>query len=90
MFLLEHSAADRLVLHRAAPSLANLQEAQSAWKDDFGLNSRLRRRFRVGHRHKTTKTPKRPPPKAPQRVTATKATKTPLKAPPKAPQGSLT
>ena len=48
MFRLEHNVADRAVLQRAVPTLANLQEAQSAWKDDFGLNSLLRRRFRVG------------------------------------------
>ncbi|XP_074990338.1 putative splicing factor YJU2B isoform X1 [Calonectris borealis] len=46
MFRLEHGAADRAALQRAAPTLASLQEAQSAWKDDFALNSRLRRRFR--------------------------------------------
>ncbi|XP_058275142.1 probable splicing factor YJU2B [Hirundo rustica] len=48
MFRLEHGVTDRGVLERAAPSLTRLQEAQDAWKDDFGLNSRLRRRFRVG------------------------------------------
>lgn len=46
MYRLEHGAADRAVLQRAAPTLASLQEAQSAWRDDFGLNSMLRRRFR--------------------------------------------
>lgn len=47
MFRLEHGVADRAVLQSAVPTLATLQEAQSAWKDDFALNSRLRRRFRV-------------------------------------------
>ena len=47
MFRLEHGAADRATLQRAVPTLASLQEAQSAWKDDFALNSRLRQRFRV-------------------------------------------
>uniref|UniRef100_A0A674GVX6 Probable splicing factor YJU2B n=1 Tax=Taeniopygia guttata TaxID=59729 RepID=A0A674GVX6_TAEGU len=46
MFRLEHGVSDRGVLERAAPTLARLQQAQDAWKDDFGLNSRLRRRFR--------------------------------------------
>ncbi|NXT23161.1 CC130 protein, partial [Syrrhaptes paradoxus] len=46
MFRLEHGAADRATLRRAVPTLATLQEAQSAWKDDFALNSRLRQRFR--------------------------------------------
>ncbi|KAM6233246.1 putative splicing factor YJU2B isoform 2-T2 [Porphyrio hochstetteri] len=46
MFRLEHGVADQAALRRAVPTLASLQEAQSAWKDDFALNSRLRRRFR--------------------------------------------
>uniref|UniRef100_A0A663F9R8 Probable splicing factor YJU2B n=2 Tax=Aquila chrysaetos chrysaetos TaxID=223781 RepID=A0A663F9R8_AQUCH len=46
MFRLEHGVADRATLQRAIPTLASLQEAQSAWKDDFALNSRLRRHFR--------------------------------------------
>ncbi|XP_075382044.1 putative splicing factor YJU2B [Mycteria americana] len=46
MFRLEHGVADRATLQRAVPTLASLQEAQSAWKDDFALNSRLRRHFR--------------------------------------------
>ncbi|XP_071656724.1 probable splicing factor YJU2B [Patagioenas fasciata] len=46
MFRLERGEADRAALRRAGPTLAALQEAQSAWKDDFALNSRLRRRFR--------------------------------------------
>ncbi|XP_062367762.1 probable splicing factor YJU2B [Cinclus cinclus] len=46
MFRLEHGVTDRGVLERATPTLTRLQEAQDAWKDDFGLNSRLRRRFR--------------------------------------------
>ncbi|XP_053860773.1 LOW QUALITY PROTEIN: probable splicing factor YJU2B [Vidua macroura] len=46
MFRLEHGVSDRGVLERATPALARLQQAQHAWKDDFGLNSRLRRRFR--------------------------------------------
>lgn len=47
MFRLEHGAADRGTLRKALPALSDLQEAQSAWKDDFGLNSLLRRHFRV-------------------------------------------
>ncbi|KAM7028166.1 putative splicing factor YJU2B [Acridotheres tristis] len=46
MFRLEHGVTDKGVLERATPTLTRLQEAQDAWKDDFGLNSRLRRRFR--------------------------------------------
>lgn len=46
MFRLEHGEADRGTLRKAVPTLSHLQEAQSAWKDDFALNSLLRRRFR--------------------------------------------
>ncbi|XP_004872492.1 coiled-coil domain-containing protein 130 [Heterocephalus glaber] len=46
MFRLEHGEADRSSLRKAMPTLSNLQEAQSAWKDDFALNSMLRKRFR--------------------------------------------
>uniref|UniRef100_F6YF99 Probable splicing factor YJU2B n=1 Tax=Ornithorhynchus anatinus TaxID=9258 RepID=F6YF99_ORNAN len=46
MFRLEHGTADRGKLQKAIPTLSNIQEAQSAWKDDFALNSMLRRKFR--------------------------------------------
>ncbi|XP_004399022.1 PREDICTED: coiled-coil domain-containing protein 130 isoform X2 [Odobenus rosmarus divergens] len=46
MFRLEHGEADRSTLKKALPTLSHLQEAQSAWKDDFALNSMLRKRFR--------------------------------------------
>lgn len=46
MFRLEHGEADRSTLRKALPTLSHIQEAQSAWKDDFALNSMLRRRFR--------------------------------------------
>nr|XP_012645847.1 coiled-coil domain-containing protein 130 [Microcebus murinus]XP_012645848.1 coiled-coil domain-containing protein 130 [Microcebus murinus]XP_012645850.1 coiled-coil domain-containing protein 130 [Microcebus murinus]XP_012645851.1 coiled-coil domain-containing protein 130 [Microcebus murinus]XP_012645852.1 coiled-coil domain-containing protein 130 [Microcebus murinus] len=46
MFRLEHGEADRSALKKALPTLSHIQEAQSAWKDDFALNSMLRRRFR--------------------------------------------
>ncbi|KAM9244996.1 putative splicing factor YJU2B isoform 1-T4 [Dugong dugon] len=46
MFRLEHGEADRSTLKKALPTLSHIQEAQSAWKDDFALNSMLRRRFR--------------------------------------------
>lgn len=47
MFRLEHGEADRSTLRKALPTLSHIQEAQSAWKDDFALNSMLRKRFRV-------------------------------------------
>ncbi|XP_030741370.1 probable splicing factor YJU2B [Echinops telfairi] len=46
MFRLEHGQADRGTLKKALPTLSHIQEAQSAWKDDFALNSMLRRHFR--------------------------------------------
>ncbi|RLV62110.1 hypothetical protein DV515_00019663, partial [Chloebia gouldiae] len=61
MFRLEHGVSDRGVLERAAPALARLQQAQHAWKDDFGLNSRLRRRFRVSGGGGARETPETAP-----------------------------
>uniref|UniRef100_A0A8C3TF77 Probable splicing factor YJU2B n=1 Tax=Chelydra serpentina TaxID=8475 RepID=A0A8C3TF77_CHESE len=46
MYRLEHGAVDQSKLQRAIPTLSNIQEAQSAWKDDFAINSMLRRKFR--------------------------------------------
>ncbi|KAL8164516.1 UNVERIFIED_CONTAM: hypothetical protein K2H54_052710 [Gekko kuhli] len=46
MYRLEHGSKDQGKLQRAIPTLQNIQEAQSAWKDDFALNSRLRQKFR--------------------------------------------
>ncbi|XP_074835943.1 putative splicing factor YJU2B [Carettochelys insculpta] len=46
MYRLEHGTADQGKLRRAIPTLSNIQEAQSAWKDDFAINSMLRRKFR--------------------------------------------
>ncbi|KAM4675014.1 putative splicing factor YJU2B [Discoglossus pictus] len=46
MFRLEHGVADKEKLQRAVPSLSELQEVQSAWRDDFAINSLLRSKFR--------------------------------------------
>nr|XP_056718887.1 probable splicing factor YJU2B [Euleptes europaea] len=46
MYRLEHGSKDQGKLQRAIPTLQNIQEAQSAWKDDFALNSLLRQKFR--------------------------------------------
>ncbi|XP_053574154.1 probable splicing factor YJU2B isoform X2 [Bombina bombina] len=46
MFRLEHGVADKEKLQRAVPSLSEIQEVQSAWKDDFAINSLLRSKFR--------------------------------------------
>lgn len=51
MFRLEHGEADRTTLKKALPTLSHIQEAQNAWKDDFALNSMLRRHFRVRKPH---------------------------------------
>ncbi|XP_061209750.1 probable splicing factor YJU2B [Neopsephotus bourkii] len=56
MFRLEHGAKDRECRERAEPGLAALQHFQSLWKDDFGLNCRLRSRFRE----------QKPPPEPPR------------------------
>lgn len=47
MFKLDHRGKDKEKLKRALPSLSEIQEYQSGWKDDFQLNSALRRNFRV-------------------------------------------
>ncbi|XP_053320612.1 probable splicing factor YJU2B [Spea bombifrons] len=46
MFRLEHGVADKEKLQKAVPSLSELQEVQSTWKDDFAINSLLRSKFR--------------------------------------------
>lgn len=46
MFKLDHGGKDKEKLRAAIPSLNELQEQQSGWKDDFQLNSVLRRKFR--------------------------------------------
>lgn len=47
MYKLDHGGQDKEKLQAALPSLSELQEMQSSWKDDFQLNSALRRKFRV-------------------------------------------
>uniref|UniRef100_A0A4W4HPF4 Probable splicing factor YJU2B n=1 Tax=Electrophorus electricus TaxID=8005 RepID=A0A4W4HPF4_ELEEL len=46
MYKLDHGGKDKEKLRAAIPSLSELQEHQSGWKDDFQLNSALRRKFR--------------------------------------------
>ncbi|KAJ8383730.1 hypothetical protein AAFF_G00215720 [Aldrovandia affinis] len=46
MYKLDHGGRDKEKLRAALPSLSELQEMQSTWKDDFQLNSSLRRKFR--------------------------------------------
>lgn len=47
MYKLDHGGKDKEKLRKALPSLSEIQEHQSSWKDDFQLNSSLRRKFRV-------------------------------------------
>lgn len=49
MYKLDHGGKDKEKLRAAIPSLNELQDHQSSWKDDFQLNSVLRRKFRVGY-----------------------------------------
>lgn len=46
MYKLDHGGKDKEKLRAAIPSLTDLQEHQASWKDDFQLNSALRRKFR--------------------------------------------
>ncbi|XP_041641411.1 coiled-coil domain-containing protein 130 homolog [Cheilinus undulatus] len=47
MFKLDHGGKDKEKLRKALPSLSEIQDYQSSWKDDFQLNSSLRRKFRT-------------------------------------------
>ncbi|XP_036421118.1 coiled-coil domain-containing protein 130 homolog [Colossoma macropomum] len=46
MYKLDHGGKDKEKLRAAIPSLSELQDHQAGWKDDFQLNSALRRKFR--------------------------------------------
>ncbi|KAK5865370.1 hypothetical protein PBY51_019648 [Eleginops maclovinus] len=47
MFKLDHGGKDREKLKKALPSLSEIQDYQASKKDDFQLNSSLRRKFRT-------------------------------------------
>lgn len=47
MFKLDHGGKDKEKLKRALPSLSEIQDLQAGWKDDFQLNSALRKKFRT-------------------------------------------
>lgn len=47
MFKLDHEGKDKEKLKKALPSLTDIIDYQSRWKDDYQLNSSLRRKFRV-------------------------------------------
>uniref|UniRef100_A0A3Q2Z7B0 Probable splicing factor YJU2B n=2 Tax=Hippocampus comes TaxID=109280 RepID=A0A3Q2Z7B0_HIPCM len=55
MFKLDHGGKDKEKLNKALPSLLELQDHQAAWKDDFQLNSALRRKFRIEKKEKVEK-----------------------------------
>ncbi|XP_061587663.1 probable splicing factor YJU2B [Cololabis saira] len=47
MFKLDHGGKDKEKLKKALPTLSEIQDHQSGWKDDFQLNYALRRKFRM-------------------------------------------
>ncbi|KAM6939646.1 putative splicing factor YJU2B [Xenentodon cancila] len=47
MYKLDHGGKDKEKLTKALPTLSEIQDYQSGWKDDFQLNSTLRRKFRI-------------------------------------------
>ncbi|KAL3066300.1 coiled-coil domain-containing protein 130 homolog [Trematomus bernacchii] len=47
MFKLDHGGKDKEKMKKALPSLSEIQDYQASKKDDFQLNSSLRRRFRT-------------------------------------------
>lgn len=55
MYKLDHGGKDKEKLRAAIPSLAELQEHQAGWKDDFELNRALRRKFRVRSRRRSSR-----------------------------------
>ncbi|XP_053711089.1 probable splicing factor YJU2B [Synchiropus splendidus] len=46
MFKLDHEGTDKEKFKKSLPSLIEIQDYQSRWKDDFQLNSSLRKKFR--------------------------------------------
>ena len=47
MFKLEHDVNDKSKIVKLMPTLRELEEAKSDWKDDYNLNSLMRNVFRV-------------------------------------------
>ena len=47
MFSLEHAAHDESKLQKLMPTLRELEDVKSEWKDDYRLNSLMRSQFRV-------------------------------------------
>lgn len=49
MFKLEHEAKDKEKVAKLMPTLRELEEAKSEWKDDYRLNSMMRNVLRVSY-----------------------------------------
>lgn len=47
MFKLEHDVNDKSKIVKLMPTLVELEESKLQWKDDFDLNSMLRKKLRV-------------------------------------------
>ena len=47
MYMLEHGVDDKAKVTAAIPGISQIQELQTAWKDDYSLNKQLRNKFRV-------------------------------------------
>ena len=47
MFNLEHQANDKEKIVKLMPTLRELEEVKSEWKDDYKLNSMMRSKFRT-------------------------------------------
>ena len=47
MFNLEHQANDKEKIVKLMPTLRELEEVKSEWKDDYKLNSMMRNKFRT-------------------------------------------
>ena len=47
MFSLEHEVIDKSKMTKLMPTLKELEIAKSDWKDDYAINSMLRKELRV-------------------------------------------
>ena len=47
MYMLEHGVDDKAKVTAALPGIAQIEQLQTAWKDDYSLNKQLRNKFRV-------------------------------------------
>ena len=50
MFKLEHDTKDKGKMAKVMPSLRELEQVQTQWKDDFAANSLMRGELRVIHK----------------------------------------